>query len=226
MSFAIGKFNTELNQIESFLKFSSLLDERNYLPNDNLDVSVYRKYTYKENWENLIKDNIYNFYLTDNSIFVFKLNSAEKKISFSYYDCPYECMTYKEFLHENGVKNLHDKTFRPLYEDYLNNECGLKEHPVTFRYDLDFDSYLSGLHPVSHLHVGFKNNTRIGVDKIFNVITFVSLVFRQHYPAYWKLLIEEQNEFFKRYAVDKNKLDVVDKKYWNKPLDDSEMYLT
>lgn len=228
MSFAIGKFKSELNFIEEFLKSNALLDERNYLPNDELDVSLYRKYSYKENWENLIKDNIYNFYLTDNSIFVFKLNSSKKKISFSYYECPYNCMTYKEFLHDNGVKNEYDKSFKSLYEEYLLNECDLKEDPVTFRYDLDFDSYFSGLHPVSHLHIGFKNNIRIGIDKIFNASSFFSFVFRQHYPTYWKLLIENidsKSEYLKRYLNEKEKLIAVEKKYWG-DFDDSEMYIT
>lgn len=228
MSFAIGKFKSELNFIEEFLRSTDLLYERNHLPNDELDVSVYRKYSYKENWENLIKDNIYNFYLTDNSIFVFKLDSSKKKISFSFYECPYDCSTYKEFLNENGIKNEHDKSFYELYEDYLNNECELKENPVTFRYDLDFDSYLSGLHPVSHLHVGFKNNIRIGIDKMLNVLSFVSFVFRQHYPTQWKLLIDNrvpQNVYLNRYLKEKSNLTVIDNRYWN-DLDKSEMYLT
>lgn len=228
MSFAIGKFRSELNSIEAFLNSNELLDERNHLPNDELDVSLYRKYTYKENWENLVKDNVYDFYLTDNSIFVFKLNPSSKKISFSYYECPYNCMTYKEFLNDNGVKDEYDKSFKDLYEDYLLSDCDLKENPVTFRYDLDFDSYYSGLHPVSHLHVGFKNNIRIGIDKIFNAFSFFSFVLRQHYPARWKFLIDNKvpgNLYLNGYLKEKGKLIVIDKKYWNN-LDESEMFLT
>lgn len=223
MSFAIGKFKAELNFFEDFLKSVSLFDERNYLPNDNLDVSVYRKYSYKENWENLIKDNIYDFYLTDNSIFVFKIDSKNEKISFSFYECPYECMTYKEFLIDNGINNEYDKSFWSLYEEYLN-DSNLKENPVTFRYDLDFDSYCSGLHPVSHLHIGFKNNIRIGINKILNITSFANFVFRHHYPVYWKSLIEDSN-FTKKYSSEKKKLSQVGKKYWTE-LDDLEMFFT
>lgn len=223
MALSRGKFEAELNEIEKLLKKLEFFEERNFYPSDDFDPSVYRAKNYTENWQSLIADNIYNFILSDNSILNFKI--SESTLSFTFFECPFICQTYKEFLIENELESEYeDKIFNDYYEIYLH-QCTLKENPSMIRYDLDFNSYYSGLHPVSHMHIGHKNQVRLGLNKILNPKSFTSFILRQNYPALWKSLIQTDNDWINYFNKEKSVLPAVDGKFWSL-LDYSEFHLT
>lgn len=225
MSLSKGQFEAEINEIEKFLNKREILEERNYFPSIDFDPAVYRKKNYVENWKSLISDNIYTFLLTDNSIFNFKFDSALKSISFTFFECPYNCQTYKEYLDENGLSDHEgEKVFEDYYEVYLF-QCALKENPLMIRYDLDYNSYSVGTHPVSHIHIGHKNQIRVGIDKVLHPKSFVNFILRQHYPSTWKQILEFENEWIKYFLKEKALLPKIDQTNW-KEFDRAELFFT
>ncbi|HET7116399.1 MAG TPA: DUF2290 domain-containing protein [Hanamia sp.] len=218
-----GKFRAELNEIEKVLKQIHLFEERNYYPGKDFDPTEYRNKTYKENWSSLISSNIYDFVLSDNSLLHFKIFNESEKVSYNFFECPYRCSTYEEFLTENEIfEEGEERTFQDYYEIYLNG-CQLKESFTFIRYDFDVNSYLNGVHPVSHIHIGFNNQVRIGIDKILSPINFFSLILRQHYPSHWKMLIRN-DDWIKRYKSFKKSCIPIEDIYW-KTLDKLEFFL-
>lgn len=221
---SIAKFETELNEIEKLFKKLKYLEERISIPNTDFDPAEYRKTTYIQNWKKILSNNIYNFLLCDNSILKFKL--APKKASYLFYECPYNCLSYNDFLAEHGLKEDDEgyKTFYNEYEIYLD-QCQTKTNPITIRYDLDFDSYNHGLHPVSHLHIGNHNQIRIGINKIMHPKTFTNFILRQHYTPLWNSILSEENPWRENFLKDKARLIKIDKEFWG-VFDESEFYLS
>lgn len=221
---AIGKFEAELNEIEKLLRKYNVHEERNLMPNKDFDPAEYRNKNFTENWKTIITNNIYNFLLSDNSILKFKI--SDKKASYLFYECPYHCLSYIDFLKENSIdEDDLQKTFYNEYEIYLD-QCTQKPSPITVRYDLDIESYNHGLHPVSHIHIGNHNQIRIGINKIINPKTFVSFILRQHYTGLWNDILFGDDEIWRKYFLkEKDVLIKIEKKYWNE-FDDAELYLT
>jgi len=218
-----GKFATELVEIEKLLKSVSILEERNKYPSKDFDPATYRKLDYIQNWKLQIASTIYDFLLADNSIFSFKVNFRDDKLSFSFFECPYICQSYAEFLDEHNLsEELEDRAFYDYYEVYLE-QCQIKDNPTMIRYDLDADSYFEGLHPVSHMHIGFRNEVRIGINARLTPLTFVHFVLRQSYPVIWKTLLQDAN-WHKVYANSKQSLTIVPVKNW-KIFDKAELHL-
>jgi hypothetical protein len=162
--------------------------------------------------------------LSDNSILKFKYADSDHKLSFQFYECPFICQTYKEFLIDNELEEDHeDKIFTDYYENYLQ-QCIPKENPVMIRYDLDPSSYFEGLHPISHIHVGHKNQIRLGINKILNPKSFMSFILRQNYPTIWKSIITTENEWKNYFLKEKSNLIDIDAHMW-KNLDLAEFHL-
>lgn len=225
MKLTLSKFQVELNEMEKFLRRIKFLEERNFYPREDFDPSVYRSKNYIDNWKSLIAENIYTFYLHDNSILHFKVRDSGKKVNFTFYECPYHCITYNEYLIENDLEEEYEeKIFIDYYEVYLH-QCKLKENPVMIRYDLDTDSYYEGLHPVSHIHIGNKNQIRLGIQKVLSPKSFLHFILRQHYSPQWKSLIANKDGWHKAYLDEKSTLANVTIKFWNK-LDTTEFHLS
>lgn len=225
MKFKVGKFRADINEVHRLLTKLNILEERNYYPELDFNASEYRSKTYIENWKSLLSSNIYDLLLVDNSSFHFKVPN-KNKISYSYFECPYKCLSYLEFLQENELIENNDddeRTFYDYYEHYLT-DCSAKESFTMIRYDYDDTSYCEGIHPISHIHIGFKNQIRIGLDKVLSPLNFTAFVLRQHYPGYWKKLMEKK-EWISIYPSLKNADKEVHKSFWNKG-DKHEHFLT
>lgn len=221
-----GKFESEINEIEKLLQKLDLLEERNFYPNNDSDLSLYRNKNILDNWKSLIADNKYIFMLSDSSLLNFKFDENYKKISFTFFECPYNCPTYKEYLIENNLEEgFEDKIMYDYYESYIL-QCSQKEHPTIIRYDFDIDSYFEGLHPVSHMHIGFNNQIRLGVKKILYPKSFISFILRQNYPTHWKSIIVSRKNKWKTYFLkEKSTLRDVENVNWQ-VLDYTEFYLS
>ncbi|MFQ5978924.1 MAG: DUF2290 domain-containing protein [Candidatus Heimdallarchaeota archaeon] len=160
-----GMFNSQINEIKAILKAISLFKEQNFHPSDpSHHLQTIRRLDYPKLWEFFFKNAMYNYLLEDNSIVIFI--NEDNTLSYSYYECP----VIEEPMNGRG------------FSDY--------NPPVApVRYDYDPQNY-GQAHPASHLHVGFKNNIRVGSDRILTPISFVLFIIRQYYPEEWLLLLE------------------------------------
>ncbi|MFQ5979222.1 MAG: DUF2290 domain-containing protein [Candidatus Heimdallarchaeota archaeon] len=160
-----GMFNSQINAIKTILKDIRLFKEQNFHPSPpSRYLQTIRRLDYPRLWEFLFKNAIYNYLLEDNSIVIFI--NEDNRLSYSYYECP----VIEEPMNGRDIP------------DY-------KPHVAPVRYDYDPQNY-GQTHPASHLHIGFKNNIRVGSDRILTPISFVLFLIRQYYPEEWLLLLE------------------------------------
>ncbi|MDP8269719.1 MAG: DUF2290 domain-containing protein [Candidatus Tenebribacter davisii] len=220
MNFGTGKEYSQLNELSRLFKKFNILEEYNKYPDDiGIPLSEIRKLNYEDLWIQYFSTNSYHFHLNDDSLFFFNFGYN----SFLYISNPMESMSISDFKLEHGSDNIaSNHTLFPEYEQYLS-ECKPKEFPLLIRYDFDEHSYTKGSHPVSHIHFGFGNKTRIGVITKLDPESFVYLVIRQLYPLYWKEIIKD-NDLKRRVTSNKNSLINIDNNYYN-DLDKIEMYL-
>ena len=216
----LGKYYAQLNYLSDILKSIKLLEEYNPYPDQiDLSLSEIRRLSYRDLWKKYYTKNCYHFHLIDNSLIYFNITN----FSYSFIDNPFTGISFKDFILENDLMDEEDHyLLYPDYEQYLS-ECSFKESPLPIRYDYDENSYNEGLHPVSHLHMGEGNKSRIGLNNKLDPESFVYLIIRQLYPDYW-IEILNKKKYLKRTHTNKKNLDVINRKYYNLK-DHPEMYL-
>jgi len=218
----VAKINTQINLIEKILKKLEMLEERIENPNLSHDIAVLRNLSYLELWQYCVKNLYYHFQLKDSSLLIFHYKNNDD-FSYSFISCPFKCLTYKEWLagQEFDYHEIGD-SFHEEYSQYLEH-CNLIESPVVFRYDYQPSSYNEGLHPASHLHIGFKNNSRLGFNKLLEPLAFIFFVFRQHYTNNYDYILKN-NLFIDILENYKDKLEDIEKEHYNNK-DNWEYYL-
>lgn len=191
MIYPIGRVRSELDKIGRILKHLDLLEERIFHPNRPSGIiHKLRTLKYIELWKYYINEHLYDYMLRDNSLICFNVDDD----SYSYLPSPYIAMSYHDFVQEMGfdIYEVGDE-LRPDFESYLDFS-ELYEFPLLVRYDYDPHSYLAGCHPASHLHVGFNNSSRIGIEKLLSPVTFLVFILRQIYPDEWMRLLQNPME--------------------------------
>ena len=96
-----GRFRTQLGHIERLLIRLSLFEERVHAPNKSLGAAHFRGMTYRQVYEECVKEYAYDFRLSDQSLLLFLKDGTSDhtgSLSFSYFECPFHAMTYKEFI--------------------------------------------------------------------------------------------------------------------------------
>jgi len=217
-----GKIGVQFNKIEKILKEVRLFSERNYFPSviEN-NLSEIRKLNYVGIWKYYISNSHFNFQLVDNSLFSFKLDLS--KPSFSFLGCPYDCLTYKDFLRENDFSFEEvGESFCSDYENYLDS-CHLLVFPNTIRYDYDLTSYNEGIHPISHLHIGYNNQIRIGIKFKLDPFAFFCFILRQIYPNEWAMIISNP-KFENDIEIYKERINQIEAIFYKRK-DKYELYL-
>ena len=197
-----GRFRAQLSQVEGLLTRLSLFEERRHAPNKSLGAAHFRGMTYRQVYEECVREYAYDFRLTDQSLLLFVkggTNQHNGMLSFSYYDCPFHAMTYKEFVGAQSGLTVFDPDYegvvaewgdllRADYEEYLDTlDANVLVTPM--RYDYKPTDYRAGVHPASHVHVGFANEVRIATERVMNPMSFTLLIIRQHYPRNWESLL-------------------------------------
>ena len=218
----LGKLAAHLNDIDKLLKHTNLLLERNPYPNRDLDLNGLRHTNYVNTWRYLIRELSYDFLLTDNSLLLF--NQEKEEVSFSFYGCPFDCVDYNVFLNSQGFEfgEVGDQ-FIQEYNEYLS-QCTVKDSPINFRFDYSPKQYFEGLHPASHMHFGFDNSVRVGINTILDPITFVFFILRQNYTDNYHQLLDDK-KYIPVIGGLKPKLEKVPKKFFlQKDMD--EFYLS
>ena len=210
--FSRGNFNEKINHIEKILTHNELFLTRNrFVDYSGIDISEIRKYSFEDVWKYYYSNQYYDFLLNDNSIITFQYlqykNSVE--LRYVYLDCPYEIDEYSE----PEIFLLDENDFRVAIEENEMEDVKCKKHVMPIRYDYSERMYEEGVHPVSHIHIGYKNETRICTTKILNPISFILFIIRQIYPSYWKKYYIGNKDLGLFHNLERN-LENVRNEYW------------
>ncbi len=220
-----GIFRTQINTAWDILKRLELDEERVVLPNyPRRAASMFRHLSYLETWKLCFQEQYYDFQLSDSSLLQFTVDSySPLALRYVYYECPYQSLTYADFLEEQGTSRheVGDELV-PDYEDYLST-CDMKETVTPIRYDYSPEQYMAGIHPASHIHFGHRNSVRVATKNILRPLSFLCLIIRQCYPDAWRqlLTIQEAESWCKNV---RENLERVNEQFWNS-LDKWEMIL-
>lgn len=188
-------YHAQLNECSTFLKNIGILKEYNRnQANPKNPGAIFRNLDYEEHWKIVFQNHFYTFIFEDNSMICFenKILNVEDYVCFSYLECPYYSLTYQNYLSDLDFcyEEVGD-AFLQEYEQYLY-EQGAKEHVTPIRYEYRPDQHNPGIHPASHLHIGYKNDLRLGCGVLFTPVMFVLFILRQLYPALWQGLINAE----------------------------------
>jgi hypothetical protein len=221
----IALFNAQLNTAWDLLNDLSIGSERNWSPDyAGLGASAFRHLSYLDVWKKCVNETFYDFQLSDNSLLQFRVPSySPLELSYVYYECPYECLAYEEFVQELGFayEDVHDE-LKPEYGDYVTT-CDAKDTVTPIRYDLSPALYRAGGHPASHIHFGHNSDIRVGTRRILRPLSFVLFVLRQCYSKTWQRLLARSDAEILCRNVKQNLTDVP-REYWD-VLDEREMTL-
>ncbi len=210
-----------------------LLNKFELLKNSNLSkkistefIGISRQKDFIATYDNAIKLNNYHLLLFDDSFIQFELIEPDKKIQlrYSYYQYPYDFMTYEEYLASNKL-TFYNVGYERMDEfDQLLSEAPKKESFLSIRYDYSEDLYNPGVHSVSHFHIGYGESMRITSSICITPILFVMFILKNIYYSKWKMIIKDA-DFLKKYNKVKDKCDKIEKCFFN-DLDKKELYLT
>lgn len=184
-------------------------------------IQEIRALPYVEQWLKCKTNGWFHVYLPDHSFFTF---SEGDKASYSFIDSPIDALDITDFLKKEGVEPT-QRTISQHQEEYdlYVSTAKKKKHVTPIRYDRDFSSYRSGIHPAAHIHIGAENNIRIAVRKELNALSFFLFVLRQKYPIHWEFLLESTHRK-KLSKVIRDSLIDIDKEFINEN-DHCEHYL-
>lgn len=221
-----GVFRTQVNTSWEIVRKLELDAERNWFPSyREITASMFRGLSYLDTWEICFRERYYDFQLHDNSLIQFRVEGyAPLSVSYAYYECPYQCLSYADFVHDYCGFGIYEAggEFRPEYEDYVVM-CNVKETATPIRYDHGTDSYREGVHPASHVHFGHMNSIRVRTKKVLRPLSFLLFVIRQFYSDAWRMLLDmSQAPVWCRNVRDN--LEDVGAEFCN-PLDEYEMAL-
>lgn len=153
-------------------------------------ISTLKEMDYTNQWKTAKENGWYHLYLADHSFFIFKTNDGSP--SYSFYDRPIEAKTIKEFLSEiirEPATQRNFNLYQEEYDTYLTT-VNYRKNFTPIRYDLDNNSYKTGVHPAAHIHIGLDNHIRIGLERELTPLAFLLFVIRQMYPRNWENLLE------------------------------------
>jgi hypothetical protein len=220
-----GLFAAQLNDVEKLLKDLDLLKKRVSSPlYQKVTVIDFKRLSYLEVWKKCYGEEFYDFCLYDDSLFQFRAISFKPlNVHYSYYECPFlPHLSLDEFIKQQQLVDQNADEYQ-LLRDYEFIIPIKKETVTPIRYDFDTSMYKEGLHPASHIHLGFLNEMRIGTKNILRPLSFILFILRQYYPAKWQEFVRSKNAGELCRNISQN-LDDVHGKYWGK-LDKWEMRL-
>jgi hypothetical protein len=197
-----GRFEAQLAIVGNLLKKLGRLEDRVPVPNKTLGAAHFKGLSYRQVYEECVREYAYDFRLTDQSLLLFVKggqNIHDGSLSYCYYECPVPAMSYREFvameaeLPKSGEEfeqelELWGDELRPDYEQYLTS-LEAKRIVTPIRYDYKASDYREGVHPASHVHFGFANEIRVATHRVMNPVSFALLVIRQCYPKTWEALL-------------------------------------
>lgn len=218
-----GSYRAQINECRVVLKQLGMDGEFNPSPGyPSSPRTFFKGMSYIEIWKACLQNRYYHFQLFDNSLIYFGYDKADE-FSLSYYEFPFAAVSYYEFINSFDLTyNDVGEELREDYDEYLTT-CRVKESIAYLRYDINYEQYAEGKHPVSHLHIGHENNIRIRTEKIMGPASFLCFLLRQNYPDKWIEYVKTKKKQTLLNVV-RDKLDAVNHRYVNN-LDMCEIYL-
>jgi hypothetical protein len=221
-----GRFGAQLEAIEKLLGTLELLEERQASPNKLLGAAHFRGMTYRQVYEECVREYAYDFRLVDQALLLFTHaghNKDDGQLGFCYYESPVNVVAYRDFVAlEFGISPIHPhfpKIFaefgdglRPDYEQYVTSQDS-KAVVTPLRFDYRAEDYRPGIHPAAHLHFGYANQIRVGTRRVMNPLSFFLFILRQRYPEKW-LQFRTLKDFEHLSHNVRRKLDLVHEDYW------------
>lgn len=157
----------------------------------------------------------YNFLMSDYSFLQFSLTSEgpEEELRLAYYANPMSDNS------DNQPTNPHEdiveleEMFTQGDIDFEEFTQALSENTVNIsspiiRYDVSFNQFQQIKHPISHLHLGINNSSRVATNRIFTPKFFTMFIVRTFYYHYWNLS-QDEHELDIVFSNEKNKLNLL-----------------
>lgn len=201
------------------------------LPKDY--VSQVRDLTYFDLWSIHNDSFWYHIKLHDQSLILFFEDS------FKYIATPFENMGTLEEYEKTKKQELYDNNFsKPEidtylediideYQKYLETESKFGSY-TPIRVDIHPDQYNRIYHPLTHLHIGHANESRIPIKRIMTPHAFSGFILSIFYPKIWKTLRDKKlinDDEFKSLNVNLPLTNHEYKQYWCKDEEEMRFYL-
>lgn len=231
-----NSFNASIARSISLIDSCGLLAHVNskiHLPSDY--VTHVRDLSYKEEWEVHNNRHWYHVKFTDQSLLFFKPDS------FKYFMAPFSHTMSLEEYEQNEIKQLIDEGYtiedatilvssdlEKDYSDYVDTETTIKT-ATPIRLDIHPTQYHATHHPVTHMHLGHENESRLPVKKIMTPDAFSSFIIATFYPDKWKLLLNKSNDEVTKITSIKNNLKNVPHEFsdkWCPIFEETRFYLS
>jgi hypothetical protein len=181
------EFNTSLRKCLSVLekiKYYQHVGTINSLkPSSELLRLTKYSAKYTEVYDVAIRNNDFNFVLSDSSFFQF--SESSDGVRFAYYPNPYKFVEY-ESDKKDALEMLNNNEISPEdYEQLLSESKFMIDTPA-IRYDLSYKQYCKDFHPTAHLHVGLFVENRWPVKRHLTPYAFLLKVLSIYYVDLWK----------------------------------------
>lgn len=220
-------FFTSVEDSKNLLKKFELLKNSNDSKKQisSLFSKICRKEDYMKTYDTALNSNDYHLLLFDDSFFQFELSEFDKKplLRYSFYQSPYDFLTYEEYLKSEDLKFCAVGYERQDEYEQLLNEAPRKETFLSIRYDYSEKEYKTGVHSISHFHIGFRNSIRITSSIFITPLLFVIFIIKNVYSNKWPSLIKDE-DFLEQYKKIKDKCESIDDTFFQE-LDKIELYL-
>lgn len=166
------------------------------LPSDY--ISQVRNLPYYEQWEMHNKNFWYHIKLNDQSLLYFENDS------FKFIPSPFDALDslkdyedrVKQELFDNGYSEDEIQDYledvEDQYQNYLDTESALGDY-TPLRVDTHPNQYNKVNHPLSHLHIGHGNESRVPIKRIMTPLAFTGFVISTFYPSEWEVLRVYEN---------------------------------
>ena len=149
-----------------------------------------RALDYEAEWAATYRARAFDFLLNDSSLFQFSRGDEDQAyLRYAYLQCPFGGGSYEEFLAERGLR--YEAVGDGMVADFeaVTSAAAPRRSPIYLRYDYDPSLYRRGVHPASHIHVGYGTEIRVNSTRILTPRSFLLFVIRQAYPAVWSRLL-------------------------------------
>ena len=210
-----GTIKDSISKIRNLLGKIDILKEYKIINCNELDFQIkyskeFREKMFSDDYKNLyltaMKNSDYDILLIDDSFFQFSYDKGKKKVRYQYFPNPFENMTYEKFLKEHfeNTENI-SESYLPEYEQYIEENTDVKINKnFSIRYDYDEREHKKYIHPISHLHIGSNNSTRIPIDYIITPQLFVYITCMLMYEEGWKKIASDV-DLIDEYKLIKNR---------------------
>ncbi len=197
-------------------------------------VSQVRGLSYPDEWKIHNDKFWYHIKLSDESLILYKPDS------FKYFMSPFEPLMSPEQYEEQVRQELAAESFtadqaeeyledlETMYRDYVDTELIRGEY-TPIRVDIHPGQYKKTHHPVTHLHIGHGNESRIPIKKLMTPLAFASFIIATFYPVQWKRIREDKLLDGAEYASTNQTLESVTKNHnskWCNEEEEKRFYLT